>query len=295
MPGKGEKALRNLFWEPERHDVPRAESRCHYLELVSMQISGPHQRRRGVSRIHEPPLLASCKSRGEDLIWSWIRDICDEITRTLPPEEAASFPDGYQWTRRLLGGLVDAQIASSPQHDPTKALKTFAGLVKLVRKGSKYYKYLPITNAATAISTRLAASDCPPVDDKLFDNFCSAFAMHDSLSLASRSAKYQLYHPSRPTATEYYRMVAAGSPRLSEDFFDGIREQGKRRLAVDFLRAAYILRHRGREPEARHLEDIVQRKSFAMYQRRDRIIRQFARDVRLESVRRESALEGSGD
>ena len=227
----------------------------------------------------------------EDLLWNWIKNIGDEITRTLPPEEANAYPEAYKWTIRLLGTFVNAQIETAPQQNPTVAIKTVFKLLHLLGKGGKYHKYMPLPNAGLAINRRIRTADCPPIDAELFDRFCQTADAFISRGVIEHMAKLKLFHPSRPDASEFYRLVNEDFGALSESFYDTIREQAKRGHAIVYLRAAYILRHQGRESEAQHLEDIVERKCPAVYKVRERVERELERDMRLNNVRKEAVLE----
>lgn len=227
----------------------------------------------------------------EDLIWGWIGQIGDEVTRTMPTKEATVSPVAYAWTGRLLGGFVDAQIASAPQRSPSAAMQTFRRLMKLTCKGGEYEKYFVPLDAGMAINRRLVERDCPPVDAKLLERFCKASVVFSARNKLENEARLRLYHPQRADATRFYRLVEAGDRYLSERLFDFVRDQARFKLVVDFFRAAYMLRLRGCEREASHLEDIVQRKTPAMYGSRAHLRRESERDSRLDHVRSEATMK----
>lgn len=50
----------------------------------------------------------------EELLCTWLRNICVEDLRLLPPNEAHAFPERYQWGARIAGSMMDAHIILAP-------------------------------------------------------------------------------------------------------------------------------------------------------------------------------------
>ena len=192
----------------------------------------------------------------------------------------------------LLAGFTNALIAWSPARNANKAIRAFRSFVELGYR-NRFPKVLRLSNAGTTISRRLCNSEAPCCDAELFEDFVRMQIIWISPKRhRSSQAALQLYHPTEPTAGQYYDLVMAEDEHLGEHLFVKTRSTAQAALAHLFLRAAYILRHGGEEEKAAQLEAIVERHCEGIWHKRGESQRKLDRDPKLDRIRSRSQRSG---
>lgn len=108
-------------------------------------------------------------------------------------------------------------------------------------------------------------------------------------------AKLQLYHPTKPSADAFVRLVEEDDARVSEAAFDRTRKEARSRLADTYLRAAFILRLQGRRADANMGKDIVERKCPGMWYGGNILRATCGRDPKMQGLLKASRARGGGD
>ena len=94
----------------------------------------------------------------------------------------------------------------------------------------------------------------------------------------------QLYQPPTPSAAGHLALMKDASPYLFEAASDGIRLGIRRKMTVDYIRAAYILQLQGREEDANTLIGVVKREVPVACELRKGTLAVLERDVRLQRL-----------
>ena len=225
----------------------------------------------------------------KDYLRDWIHISCRKCVELRDQvRNRKRFLDSYHHVGRLAGYFLTALVLWAPKNNANDSIKQFLGLHALIKSKGPYYEGLSLLPSAVAISRHTRDSKSAPCDAGLFEMFITATTLIWGPRAAEEQARAQLFHPSSPSAHDFLTLVEGEHDRLREATFDHLRFDSKRRLAIDFLRAAYILRLQGYEDKAVKLEEIVQRTDRFAWDRREPLRETtFEKDVRLHKLRAE--------
>lgn len=212
----------------------------------------------------------------EDNIWTW-------LLHELKNEKRDVDLPG----RHRVSGIMDAQFVLSnfflpPLRTLERALNDFSG---------KHLKSMVV--AATACGIRMIKSTtAPPYDPALCTALISANNINaHGIMRANTEAMIMLYHPTKPNGKLFLDIA----PRYLQFGTKLLRTPAVEAFSFNALRSAYILRLQNDEKGAAWLEDVVKSRFPTVWGVRQRWLRRYETDPKLEGLRRQSTSRPTFD
>ncbi|GIZ45866.1 hypothetical protein CKM354_000901400 [Cercospora kikuchii] len=208
-------------------------------------------------------------------IWNWLLHEMNNEKRDV------DVPERHLW----VVGIMDAQVELSdslvlPLKTLERALKDFSG---------KHLKWM-IMAALVSGSRMTKSTTLPPYDPALSTVLISAnkISTHGTMR-AHNEAMIMLYHPTEPNGKLFLDMA----PTYLQFGMKTSRKMTSRAFSINALRAAYILRLQNDEKGAVWLEDAVESRCPQVWDVRQKWLRRFEADPKLEELRRQSTSRSS--